>query len=247
MPFLQVRFFEDGEEAEPTDDEPEDSVLNLSCQQCSRLLCQRGMRVRLVSDGSISLFSTDFRPEVHEAQEQREHGMCRCCVRDVLCACGCTVGYHVIVPCTGCASSRQMLRARPSNSLTDLILSIELFSLLFLWLREWPNVKGRHELFVSYGLNLLGAACWCATGAPCGFSKLTFGQKSIRAMVEFTSVKHSKRFPSDHSDRVLRLASTKSVGQSADADTLHAGLGLPSKLGGSGGVTKARICQKQPN
>ena len=26
------------------------------------------------------------------------------------------------------------------------------------------------ELFVSYGLNLLGAACWCATGAPCGFS-----------------------------------------------------------------------------
>lgn len=58
-------------------------------------------------------------------------------------------------------------------------------------------------------------------------------------MVEFTSVKHSKRFPSDHSDRVLRLASTKSVGQSADADTLHAGLGLPSKLGGSGGVTKA--------
>jgi len=54
--------------------------------------------------------------------------------------------------------------ARPTNSLTDLILSIELFSLLFLWLREWPNVKGRHELFVSYGLNLLGAACWCATG-----------------------------------------------------------------------------------
>ena len=70
---------------------------------------------------------------------------------------------------------------------------------------------------------------------------------------------------------MLRLASTKSVGQSAvkllatavsglfstslfwdvdftkDADTLHAGLGLPSKLGGSGGVTKARICQKQPN
>ena len=52
-----------------------------------------------------------------------------------------------------------------------------LFALLFLWLREWPNVKGRHvarlcdgaslrvqELYVSYALNLLGAASWCATG-----------------------------------------------------------------------------------
>lgn len=56
------------------------------------------------------------------------------------------------------------LGARPSNSFTDLLLSIELFALLVLWLREWPNVKGRHELFVSYGLNLLGAASWCATG-----------------------------------------------------------------------------------
>lgn len=34
---------------------------------------------------------------------------------------------------------------------------------------------------MSYGLNLLGAACWCATGAPCGFSVWS-GGKSNRPM-----------------------------------------------------------------
>ncbi|CAK9054457.1 unnamed protein product [Durusdinium trenchii] len=107
---------ENNEEEDLTEDEAEDrafrgafvsseTVLDLSCQHCTQLLCQRGMRVRLVCNAAVSLFSTDFRPMVKEAVEEREHGMCHCRVRDVQCGCGCTVGYHVILPCTECSSA----------------------------------------------------------------------------------------------------------------------------------------------
>lgn len=79
-------------------------VLDLSCGSCGRELCRRGMAVHLVSDKSVRLFSTDFRPlGVVEAAAQREHGSCRCAVRDVSCVCSAHVGYHVIEPCGFCA------------------------------------------------------------------------------------------------------------------------------------------------
>lgn len=96
------------EEECPTDDDtlPEEKVLDLSCHACGRLLCRRGMRVRLVCDARVSLFSTDFRPmQVTEAAVERLHESCGCRVRDVLCACERSVGYHVILPCRACSSA----------------------------------------------------------------------------------------------------------------------------------------------
>ncbi|CAJ1328041.1 unnamed protein product [Effrenium voratum] len=109
---------EGGEEDLLTEDDmwPEDNVLDLSCLSCKRHLCQRGMRVHLVSNAEISLFSTDFRPHVREAPGEREHGMCHCRVRDALCSCGCTVGYHVILP--GSGTVQQRVTTTTTGSLT---------------------------------------------------------------------------------------------------------------------------------
>mmetsp|Transcript_68485 Transcript_68485/g.135344 ORF Transcript_68485/g.135344 Transcript_68485/m.135344 type:complete len:261 (-) Transcript_68485:63-845(-) len=81
----------------------DDTVYDLRCDTCSRLVCRRGLCVQLVSDNSARLFSTDFRPlSVLEAEEEHEHGLCRCRIRDVSCECGSILGYHVIQPCTNC-------------------------------------------------------------------------------------------------------------------------------------------------
>eukprot|EP00440_Ansanella_granifera_P044245 gb/GFBE01047951.1/.p1 GENE.gb/GFBE01047951.1/~~gb/GFBE01047951.1/.p1 ORF type:complete len:292 (+),score=51.31 gb/GFBE01047951.1/:1-876(+) len=63
------------------------------------------------------------------------------------------------------AAAIGMVGARPTNAVTDFLLSLELSALLILWLREWPAAGWRKQaLFVSYGLNLLGAAGWCSVG-----------------------------------------------------------------------------------
>lgn len=87
---------ESGEEAVPT-------VFDLRCGACEHVFCRRGMQVHLVADVSASLFSTDFRPiGVVEEDVEREHGCCRCRIRDVACDCGHIIGYHVIQPCSTC-------------------------------------------------------------------------------------------------------------------------------------------------
>lgn len=82
------------------------TVYDLHCDACSRLICRRGLCVQLVADNSAWLFSTDFRPmSVLEADEEHEHGLCRCRIRDVSCECGSTLGYHVIHPCSNCINT----------------------------------------------------------------------------------------------------------------------------------------------
>mmetsp|Transcript_56947 Transcript_56947/g.106811 ORF Transcript_56947/g.106811 Transcript_56947/m.106811 type:complete len:278 (-) Transcript_56947:181-1014(-) len=54
--------------------------------------------------------------------------------------------------------------ARPSNAVTDLLLCAELTTCLIIWLRTRPGGTKKHELYVSYALNLLGGAAWTASG-----------------------------------------------------------------------------------
>ena len=70
---------------EDSEIDEDEAVFDLSCSSCSRLLCQRGQRVRLVADSSVSLFSTDFTPcDVEEGLQLRPHGTCQCQVRDTM-------------------------------------------------------------------------------------------------------------------------------------------------------------------
>lgn len=57
--------------------------------------------------------------------------------------------------------------ARPTNSLTDLVLCVELVLFFTVWCRGWPSaVKNKKvDFFVVYAFNLLGAAAWCLLGA----------------------------------------------------------------------------------
>lgn len=92
---------------EDLSDAGEDSrtVFELRCGPCGRLICRRGMKVHLIADSSVQLYSTDFRPvDVVESLGERAHGQCDCRVRDVACACSCAIGYHVIRPCEACSS-----------------------------------------------------------------------------------------------------------------------------------------------
>eukprot|EP00929_Paragymnodinium_shiwhaense_P066159 TRINITY_DN33154_c0_g1_i1.p1 TRINITY_DN33154_c0_g1~~TRINITY_DN33154_c0_g1_i1.p1 ORF type:complete len:333 (+),score=59.47 TRINITY_DN33154_c0_g1_i1:539-1537(+) len=80
-------------------------VFDVFCTACDRRLCQRAMRVSLVADLSVKLFSTDFRLESAEEEEaETEHWQCKCVIRKLNCAgCVANIGYHVIRPCTECA------------------------------------------------------------------------------------------------------------------------------------------------
>ncbi|CAE7941367.1 unnamed protein product, partial [Symbiodinium sp. KB8] len=54
--------------------------------------------------------------------------------------------------------------ARPTNSVTDFLLCVELTTCLVIWLRSRSRVVKKHALFNSYALNLLGGAAWTASG-----------------------------------------------------------------------------------
>lgn len=63
---------------------------------------------------------------------------------------------------------RWVVGTRPTNSITDLLLSFELTVLLVLWLRERAHAEAggrvKWALYKTYAVNLAGAAAWCAIG-----------------------------------------------------------------------------------
>lgn len=56
--------------------------------------------------------------------------------------------------------------ARPTNSLTDLVLGGELLLFFTAWCCEWPNalMNKKLDFFITFALNLLGGAVWCLSG-----------------------------------------------------------------------------------
>ena len=80
-------------------------VGSIGCSGCSTELSARGMQVFLVMDGS-TLFSTDIPSDSLREGGPRIIPTCECVATDVLCrGCDATVGYHVLTPCSVCASA----------------------------------------------------------------------------------------------------------------------------------------------
>lgn len=108
-------------EDDPDAEQSAEPVLVLRCKACAAVLCRRAMRVTLLSDPSLELFSTDFAsPSTIRAASPRALESCACRVVDLLCAActrsrragsravaaasarGLAVGYHVVAPCAQC-------------------------------------------------------------------------------------------------------------------------------------------------
>jgi hypothetical protein len=81
-------------------------VYDLSCTHCSTFFCGRGMHVRLASDSSTSLFSTDFiMSTIAESTTEYKFSKCECRIIDTTCVgCESIVGYHVSNPCDACVT-----------------------------------------------------------------------------------------------------------------------------------------------
>ena len=83
-------------------------VYKLECVHCRTNICSRAMRVILLSNVKVELFSTDT-PEstVSLVFEDYVTGHCSCKIRDIACL-GCvnSLGYHVTQPCVKCLEGK---------------------------------------------------------------------------------------------------------------------------------------------
>eukprot|EP00927_Polykrikos_kofoidii_P030033 TRINITY_DN25905_c0_g1_i1.p1 TRINITY_DN25905_c0_g1~~TRINITY_DN25905_c0_g1_i1.p1 ORF type:complete len:749 (-),score=127.86 TRINITY_DN25905_c0_g1_i1:88-2334(-) len=82
------------------------AMLEIFCAFCRRTLSCRGLRVQLVADASITLYSTDLRPSgvVDIGNARSVPGSCGCSVSDFACGCGATIGYCIGHWCGDCGS-----------------------------------------------------------------------------------------------------------------------------------------------
>ncbi|XP_077385450.1 protein FAM72A isoform X2 [Festucalex cinctus] len=83
-------------------------VAQVNCIFCDSVLCTRGMKVVLLADTEVQLFSTDIPPNrtVDFVASCYSTESCKCKLRDIACIkCGNVVGYHVVAPCKPCLLS----------------------------------------------------------------------------------------------------------------------------------------------
>ena len=84
------------------------TVTQLTCEFCSILICDRGLKAILLSNSKVELFSTDVPPHnVALLDEDFTTESCLCRLRNHACLqCGNVMGYHVTQPCTGCLDAK---------------------------------------------------------------------------------------------------------------------------------------------
>lgn len=89
--------------------EPSSAILTLTCQSCSRILSDRGMKVQMVFDPDTILYSTDCSPSDTQYLDEvwKMPGSCGCEVQDFRCCCGLRVGYWLASPCSSCLAAQE--------------------------------------------------------------------------------------------------------------------------------------------
>lgn len=96
----------DDSEGHPQGADPEVFELRCATAGCVLRLSSRGTKVWLVADPSASLYSTDIPTEAVREADFVQLPSCACRARSVLCTkCLAAVGYHVVEPCSPCASA----------------------------------------------------------------------------------------------------------------------------------------------
>eukprot|EP00470_Lotharella_oceanica_P004207 CAMPEP_0170174226 /NCGR_PEP_ID=MMETSP0040_2-20121228/7467_1 /TAXON_ID=641309 /ORGANISM="Lotharella oceanica, Strain CCMP622" /LENGTH=155 /DNA_ID=CAMNT_0010415769 /DNA_START=80 /DNA_END=544 /DNA_ORIENTATION=- len=98
---------EDAEGSIPGSTEESIPVWTLKCNQCYAVVNRQGMRVHLVADESVQLYSANHSGEVEEKGDEVKFSTCDCKIRKTCCgACSQEVGYRVTSPCSLCMSAQ---------------------------------------------------------------------------------------------------------------------------------------------
>eukprot|EP00929_Paragymnodinium_shiwhaense_P057547 TRINITY_DN2880_c1_g1_i1.p1 TRINITY_DN2880_c1_g1~~TRINITY_DN2880_c1_g1_i1.p1 ORF type:complete len:716 (-),score=117.93 TRINITY_DN2880_c1_g1_i1:230-2323(-) len=86
---------------------PPAAVLDLSCASCWRCLSERGMKVKLAADSTVSLYSTDSRPIGAVDTGAPRWSSCGCSIVDFSCVCGAHIGYFAASSCRSCTEIQE--------------------------------------------------------------------------------------------------------------------------------------------
>eukprot|EP00469_Lotharella_globosa_P013848 CAMPEP_0167828164 /NCGR_PEP_ID=MMETSP0112_2-20121227/11215_1 /TAXON_ID=91324 /ORGANISM="Lotharella globosa, Strain CCCM811" /LENGTH=169 /DNA_ID=CAMNT_0007731243 /DNA_START=21 /DNA_END=527 /DNA_ORIENTATION=+ len=82
-------------------------VWTLKCKQCYSIVNTEAMRVHLVADESVQLYSASNSGEVEEKGDEVKFSTCDCKIRKTCCgSCSQEVGYRVTSPCALCMSAQ---------------------------------------------------------------------------------------------------------------------------------------------
>ena len=79
-------------------------VYSLKCKSCLSLVNERGMKVYLVSNSNVKLYSSDLDSGfTKESEEIIKAEFCECGIKNLACSnCEDILGYRVVSPCSPC-------------------------------------------------------------------------------------------------------------------------------------------------